>query len=54
LLGNGVLVAENLAGLDQLAGERVEFMFSALNIEDSDGAPARVLARRLAQMDAAT
>ena len=48
LLGNGVLVAENLTGLAPLAGERVEFIFSALNIEDSDGAPARVLARRLA------
>ncbi len=54
LLGHGVLVAENIAGLDALAGERVEFMFSALNIEDSDGAPARVLARRLARMDATT
>jgi len=46
LLGNGVLVAENLTGLAQLAGERVEFVFSALNIEESDGAPARIMARR--------
>ncbi|MBO9353516.1 cyclase family protein [Bordetella petrii] len=45
LLGNGVLVAENIAGLDALAGQRLEFVFSALNIEASDGAPARVMAR---------
>ena len=46
LLANGVLVAENLTGLEQFAGERVEFVFSALNIEESDGAPARIIARR--------
>lgn len=46
LLGNGVLVAENLTGLAEFAGERVEFVFSALNIEESDGAPARIMARR--------
>lgn len=49
LLSQGVLVSENLTGLAQLAGERVEFVFSALNIEESDGAPARVLARRINQ-----
>lgn len=45
LLSRGVLIAENVAGLDEFAGRRVEFAFLALNIRDSDGAPARVLAR---------
>lgn len=45
LLGQGVLVSENVTGLDGLAGQRLEFMFVALNIQDSDGAPARVMAR---------
>lgn len=45
LLSQGVLIAENVVGLDALAGQRVEFAFHALNIRDSDGAPARVLAR---------
>ena len=47
LLSNGILVAENITGLTQLAGTRFEFVFSALNIENSDGAPARVLARKI-------
>ncbi|WP_051423823.1 cyclase family protein [Bordetella petrii] len=45
LLGHGVLVSENVYGLGELAGQRVEFAFMALNIVDSDGAPARVMAR---------
>lgn len=47
LLAHGVLVAEHLTNVASLPQGRAEFMFSALNIEDSDGAPARVLARAL-------
>ncbi len=47
LLRDGVLVSEQVANLRPLAGQRVEFMFCPLNIEDGDGAPARVLARPL-------
>ncbi len=46
LLGQGVLIAENLTNLRALAGHRVEVMLFALNIVGADGAPARVLARR--------
>lgn len=45
LLGNGILIAEQLANLRGLAGQRVEFLFAPLPIRDSDGSPARVLAR---------
>lgn len=45
LLSRGILISENVTGLAHLANQRVEFVFLALNIEDSDGAPARVLAR---------
>lgn len=45
LLSHGVLVSENVCGLTGLAGQRLEFAFVALNIEESDGAPARVMAR---------
>ena len=48
LLGHGVLIAEQVANLGPLAGSRVEFMFCPVPIEDCDGAPARVLARRTA------
>ena len=44
LTGLDVLAGEKFA---RLAGKRVEFMFNALNIEASDGAPARVVARPL-------
>ncbi|MGZ5126835.1 MAG: cyclase family protein [Burkholderiales bacterium] len=47
LLGRGVLVSEHITNLESLAGQRAEFMFSALNIRNSDGAPARVLARTI-------
>jgi kynurenine formamidase len=46
LLGNGVLIAEHLRGLDALAGQRVEAMMLCLNIVGSDGAPVRAVARR--------
>jgi kynurenine formamidase len=47
LLGHGVLVSEHLTNLDTLANGHAEFMFLALNVEGSDGSPARVLARKL-------
>lgn len=49
LLAQGILIAEQLANLRSLAGTRVEFMFGPLPIRGSDGAPARVLARPVAQ-----
>lgn len=48
LLKYGVLIAEQVANLESLAGSRVEFMFCPVPILDCDGAPARVLARRVA------
>jgi len=48
LLGRGVLIAEHLTNLRPLAGRRIEAMFLALSIEGSDGAPARVIARAIA------
>ncbi|MEP9352520.1 cyclase family protein [Xanthobacter sp. KR7-65] len=48
LLGNGILVCEHLTGHAAFAGQRVEFVFGALEIEGGDGAPARVLARTIA------
>jgi len=45
LLSRGILVCEHLTNHGQFAGRRMEFMFGALPIEGSDGAPARVLAR---------
>lgn len=44
LLGNGVLIAENLAALGQLP-DKVEALVLPLPIVGADGAPARVLAR---------
>jgi kynurenine formamidase len=49
LLAHGVLIAEHLTNLRPLAGQRIEAMFLALNIEGADGAPARVIARSLAE-----
>jgi kynurenine formamidase len=45
LLGDGILIAEQIANLHVLANQRVEFIFGPLPIEGSDGSPARVLAR---------
>lgn len=47
LLSHGVLIAENLTNLESLRGQRVEVMALALNIRGADGAPARILARRV-------
>jgi kynurenine formamidase len=52
-LSRGILIAENVTGLAPLAGQRVEFAFLALNIEESDGAPARVLARPIQEQTGA-
>jgi kynurenine formamidase len=45
LLGHGVVIAEQVANVRRLSGQRLDAMFLALNIEGSDGAPARVVAR---------
>jgi kynurenine formamidase len=47
LLSRGILVCEHLTGHMSLAGHRAEFIFAALNIKTSDGAPARILARQI-------
>lgn len=47
LLSRGILICENLRPQAPLRGRRVEFMFAALSITGSDGAPARVLAREV-------
>lgn len=47
LLGNGVLVIENLTNLTGLIGSRVEIMALPISIQGADGAPARVVARPL-------
>ena len=49
LLRDGVLICEHLRGPRPLAGKRVEFIFGALSITGSDGAPARVMAREIAE-----
>ena len=43
LLGSGVLIVEHLY-LEEVVGEEFELVIGALKIENSDGAPARVLA----------
>lgn len=45
LLENGVLIAENLANLAAVAGDRVEFYGFPIKMRDGDGAPARFVAR---------
>lgn len=47
LLSRGILICEHLTGHAALAGKRVEFIFAALNVEGSDGSPARVMAREV-------
>ena len=47
LLSRGILVCQHLTGHAGLAGQRAEFIFGALAITGSDGAPARVIARRV-------
>lgn len=45
LLSRGILICEHLRGHGALVGRRVEFLFNALNITGSDGAPVRALCR---------
>ena len=47
LLGAGVPVVENLAESEEFVGERVEVVCLPLKLRGGDGAPARVLVRRL-------
>ena len=47
LLGAGVPVVENLADPSGLVGERVEIVCLPLKLRGGDGAPARVVVRRL-------
>lgn len=47
LLGEEVLIAEHLAGLEPLAGRRVEVQGFPIKIRGGDGAPARFVAREL-------
>ncbi len=47
LLSRGILICEHITGHAALAGQRVEFIFGALSIAHADGAPARVLGRRI-------
>jgi kynurenine formamidase len=47
LLSHGVLVAENLTNLVPELTGRLTFVFAPLPVVGADGAPARVLARRL-------
>lgn len=48
LLRDGVIICEHLRGAGPLAGARAEFVFGALALAGSDGAPARILARPVA------
>ena len=44
LLGNDVLIAENLTGLAPLAGRRVQVWAVPIKVIEGDGAPARIFA----------
>lgn len=48
LLSCGILICEHLRGHGAFAGKRLEFMFNALNIKGSDGAPVRAICRETA------
>lgn len=43
LLGNGVLIAENLVNLEAVSGERFRCYLLPLKITDADGAPCRAV-----------
>jgi arylformamidase len=47
LLSRGVLICEQIRPPTELLGKRVELMFAALNIRQSDGSPTRVIARQV-------
>ena len=42
LLGNDVLIAENLTGLGQLVGKRLQVYALPIKVAEGDGAPARI------------
>ena len=42
LLGNDVLIAENLTGLASLVGKRLQVYALPIKIAEGDGAPARI------------
>lgn len=43
LLSHDVLIAENLRGLPEVAGRRLNILAHPLNMEGADGAPARII-----------
>jgi kynurenine formamidase len=47
LLPHGILIAEHVNNLDTLSNRRIEAFFAGLSIIDSDGAPARAMARAI-------
>jgi kynurenine formamidase len=47
LLSRGILICEHLTGHAPLAGNRADFIFAGLGIRGCDGAPARVMGRRI-------
>jgi len=47
LLSRGILICEHMTGHAALVGERAEFIFGTLGIAGSDGAPSRILARKI-------
>ncbi|MEE9568727.1 MAG: cyclase family protein [Candidatus Binatia bacterium] len=47
LLGNGVLIAENVANLGKIAGKKVRILALPLKVKGSDGAHARIVAEVL-------
>ena len=47
LLGNDVLIAENLTGLAAVAGHRLQVYALPIKVAQGDGAPARICAEVL-------
>lgn len=45
LLGNNILILENLVNLEKIVGKKVELIILPLKIENADGAPCRVIAK---------
>lgn len=49
LLSRGVLIAEHLTNLRALTGRFVEANCACINLAEADGAPARIMAREIAE-----
>ncbi|MCZ6561999.1 MAG: cyclase family protein [Deltaproteobacteria bacterium] len=47
LLGNGVLIAENVANLGEVAGKKIRILALPLKVKESDAAHARIVAEIL-------